>query len=155
MKQKFLMVALLAAITSFAAGCAPDNPQPDVKTAMQKEYNSLADCSKDFPVAGDCTRVTGGNLVPGSGGAHAGSGGFVFMSPYFYPWGGIIHSNGSTTYNNRVPTSGYHAAANSSRLAAVSKSVNYANVPRSYTSAGRASSVRGGFGGSARGSSGG
>lgn len=147
MKQKFLLTAMLAAIVTLS-GCVADNtPTADAKTAMQKKYNTQADCAKDFPVAGDCTFVTQ-QAMAGTGATHAGGG--YFMSPFFYPWGGIIHNNGTTTYNSRVPTSGYVAAAPTARLAAASKSVNFSRVPSSY-GARFGGSTRGGFGGSARG----
>lgn len=147
MKKKLLGIALLAALVATAGLTACTNkPAADTKTAMQKKYTSLADCAKDFPVAGDCTRQTVSGAVAGNGG-----GGGFYMSPFFYPWGGIIHNNGVTSYNQRVPTSGYYAAPPSSRLAAVSKSVNYSRVSPAYASSHASSSVRGGFGGSARG----
>lgn len=149
MKNKLLFTALFTALVTLS-GCA-NEPQPDTKTAMQKKYTSAADCTKDFPTAGDCVRVTGNTGSPGAVQQAGGGGGFFFMSPFFYPWGGVMHNNGTTSYNQRVPTSGYFAAPPSSRLATASKAVNFSRVPASYsTRAG--SSTRGGFGGSARGS---
>ena len=146
MNKKIMFLALSMALVA-VAGCssrsqAGNSSAADNKTAMQKRYNSQAECQRDFPVAGDCTRTT----VSGTN-----NGGGMFMSPFFYPWGGIYHSNGSMSYNNRVPTSGYSIApANAQRL--VASKTNFNNVPKGYAGyrAASTSTVRGGFGSSGR-----
>ena len=144
MKSKFLVLALTAAIVA-ASGCSNSNAYDDddddrrTKTAMQKRYKSEAECRKEFNNPGDCKRTS------------SAGGGFFFMSPFFYPWGGVRHANGSMSYNNRVPKSGYTAApANIQK--SMASSTNFSRVPASYASASR-STVRGGFGGTARASS--
>jgi hypothetical protein len=153
MNTKILALSLSMALVALT-GCssrsqAGNTNSPDNTVAMQKRYNSQAECQRDFPTAGDCTRTT----VSGTNGVNHGGG--FFMSPFFYPWGGIYHSNGSMSYNNRVPTSGYSVApANAQRL--VASKANFSNVPKGYTgyrsaSTGSSSStVRGGFGSSGR-----
>lgn len=139
MKNKLLVMAMAAAIVAIS-GCAKSQPDTS-RTAMQKRYNSQAECQKDFPKDGDCTRVTGNTAGAG------GHGGGFFMSPYFYPWGAVMHSNGSVDYNNRVPSSGYAAApAHVQKSLSSSNRVSFSRAP-SYSSG----SVRGGFGSSARG----
>jgi hypothetical protein len=137
MKSKFLVLALAAAIVAVAGCSSKASSQADTKTAMQKRYNSEAECRKEFTNPGDCTRHT-----------TSGGGGF-FMSPFFYPWGGIMHSNGSMSYNNRVPSHGYTAAPAYAQKSMAART-NFSKVPASYTSS-HSSTVRGGFGGSARG----
>lgn len=128
MKNKFLVLAMTTVIVALS-GCARSQDT----TAMQKNYQSQTDCQKDFPQANDCTRYTTSN------------GGYGYRSPFFYPWGGIYHSNGLMSYNNRVPTSGYVAApANvSSRIA----STRGFTAPRASFGG---ASTRGGFGSTGR-----
>lgn len=137
MKSKFLFLAVALAVAS-VAGCSKNSNASDgTKTAMQKKYKSRAECQREFPSANDCTyRTTNG-------------GGGFYMSPYFYPWGGIMHSNGSMSYNNRVPSSGYTAAPSNIQSSMASRT-NFSKVPASY-SASNSGTVRGGFGSSARG----
>lgn len=134
-----LRLTLLATAIVFMAGCSPD---PD-KTAVQKQYTSQADCQKDWNIPGDCTRASNSH------------GGFFFMSPYFYPWGGVYHNNGIMSYNQRVPTSGYTPVASGvqSRLAS---RVDFSQTPtaRANAIAARTASTRGGFGGTGRASGG-
>lgn len=135
MKNTVLVLAL-AAIVGIVGCTAKSQGSSDSKTAMQKRYKSQAECRKEFPKEGDCVRHT----------STGGTGGAFFMSPYFYPWGAIMHNNGLTSYNNSVPRSGYAPApaAVQSRIAA-SRSVNFSKAPSS------SGTVRGGFGGSSRG----
>lgn len=147
MKNKLMVLALTAALVS-VAGCkqapSPGTVQDTTKTAMQKKYTNEADCKKDFPQAGDCVRQT---TTAAGAGAVGGHGGF-FMSPFFYPWGAVMHNNGTTSYNSRVPTSGYAPAPLSSQ-GSLAKRADFARAPRA-SSFGSSNSVRGGFGSSAR-----
>lgn len=135
--KKLILPAVIAAAFSLAA-CSK-RQAPDTRTAVQKQYATQADCQKDFPVAGDCTFVTNTAGAPGMG---------HFMSPYFYPWGAIMHSNGMIDYGNRVPTAGYRAAPPSVQSSLASRGVNFAKAPAVSSFGG---STRGGFGSSARG----
>jgi hypothetical protein len=130
MKSKFLVLAMATVIVALS-GCA--NSQ-DNKQAMQKNYQTADACQKDFPQANDCTRYT------------TSTGGYGYHSPFFYPWGGIYHSNGVMSYNNRVPTSGYVAApvSVSSRIS----STRGFTAPRASFGG---ASTRGGFGSTGRG----
>lgn len=144
MKSKLLIVAMAAAIVSLA-GCARSQ-SADTRTAMQKNYNSEADCRKEFAQPGDCVRYT------------TSTGGYGYHSPFFYPWGGIYHSNGVMSYNERVPTSGYTAAP-AAYQSRVSSATNFSRVPasyssRAYSSSSYGSSTRGGFGATGRSSGG-
>lgn len=124
MKKTIFSVVLVGMIS--LVGCA--NSQ-DTKTAMQKQYRTKEDCRREFPKEGDCREV------------RTGSGGMIFMSPYFYPWGAIMHGNGSVSYNQKVPSSGYvPAPASVQKGLASSGKVNFSRVPSSY------GTVRGGFG---------
>ena len=153
MKTKFLVFALTAALVA-ATGCSQRTPAPQTdttKTAMQKKYNSEAECKADFPTAGDCVRQTTSTGAVG-GSSHAG-GGFFFMSPFFYPWGAVAHNNGSTSYNQRVPSSGYAPAPLSAQRSLASRSgMDFSRAPSRSSYASRSGgSVRGGFGSSSRG----
>lgn len=136
MKSKLLVLAMATAIVTLA-GCARSQ-SADTRTAMQKDYTSQADCQRDFPQANDCVRYT------------TSTGGYGYHSPFFYPWGGIYHSNGMMSYNDRVPTSGYRAAPASVQSSVASRA-NFSRVPASYSHSSFGSSTRGGFGGTGRG----
>ena len=145
--KKTALVLTVAAIVALSACSKPRSSDyssteysSDSKTVMQKRYKGKDECQREFPQEGDCVRYT------------TASGGHGYISPFFYPWGGIYHSNGTMSYNQRVPTSGYYSAPPSTQSLVQSRT-NFSNVPRSYSSRMAGNSTRGGFGASSRGSS--
>lgn len=149
--MKLKLVTLIAAMALALTAC-DDHPNPDdqrmvdneVQTPLQKSYDSIDDCKKEFSTDGDCTSQT--VIVDGS--PHV-----VFFSPYYYPWGGIYHPMGGWAYGYPVPVGTSTRVVATSLPATVSKP-NFSNAS-SYASS-RVSSLsasRGGFGGTARGAS--
>lgn len=131
-----LSTLVIAACGGMLASCAKKAPAQDTRTAMQKNYKSKAECQKEFAQEGDCVQYTTTN------------GGVGFHSPFFYPWGAIMHSNGIMGYNERVPSSGYVRAPSAAQNL-LSSRTNFNNVPRSYSNT-YGGSTRGGFGSSGR-----
>jgi hypothetical protein len=163
MKAKILALTLALSAT-LLVGCS-DNQGYNGQTAttdwnhqaLQKHYTSLADCIKEFSVA-DCKPANSSVTVNNYNGYSG-----PWIGPYYFMWGAILHSNGMTTYGNSVPRYGYSYIPST----VIMNHVDYGRVPTSYyrpvstysgSSNGTRTStgtVRGGFGGTSRGFSGG
>ena len=140
---------ILTSAISFALVGCDEHPNADdqrlvdneIKTPLQKSYDTIDDCKKEFNTDGDCTQST----VVVNGESHT-----VFVSPYFYPWGAIYHPWG-WGYGNTVPSVTSSSRITTTTLPPTVSAPNFSNSS-SYASA-RASSLaatRGGFGGTAR-----
>jgi uncharacterized membrane protein YgcG len=60
--------------------------QADAQQTLQNQYASQAACVSAFSYPGDCTFVGG-----------------VWLSPFYYPWGAVIHYNHVVSYGVVVP----------------------------------------------------
>lgn len=155
--MKLKLVTLIAAMALALSAC-DDHPDPDdqrmvdneVQTPLQKTYDSIDDCKKEFTTDGDCTTQT--VVINGSPQV-------MFYSPLFYPWGGIYHPLLGWGYGYPVPIASSRVIT--SRLPPTvskpnfSNASSYASSRTSSLSAARSSATasRGGFGGTARGAS--
>jgi hypothetical protein len=165
--MKQLKFITLAAAMCIALAACDDHPSGDdqalvqadqakvdqeVQTPLQKSYDSIDDCKKEFSTDGDCTTQT--IIVDNQPRV-------VFFSPFYYPWGAIYHPGGFYSYGHTVPV--VTSRVVTTTLPASAARPNYSNAS-SYSSSrtasmssARASSSstasRGGFGGTARGAS--
>jgi hypothetical protein len=63
--------------------------QVDAQQTLQNQYASQAACVSAFSYPGDCTYVGG-----------------IWYSPFYYPWGAVIHYNHVVAYGVPVPSYG-------------------------------------------------
>lgn len=146
---KMKTLVLVCAMALVLPGCEEDHPNPDdqrivdheVQTPLQKSYDTIDDCKKEFTTDGDCTEQT---IIVNGQSQH------VFISPIFYPWGAIYHPYGGWAYGYAVPPT------TSTRIVstALPRTVSPPNFSNSTAySSSRISSLtttRGGFGSTAR-----
>lgn len=97
---KKLMLLPLLSLLVFLAGCGPtvyaddgsyaNQANIDSQRTYQQQYGTYAMCYSAFPFAGDCYRGVNG----------------MWYSPFYYPWGAVIHRNNTITYGRVVPIGG-------------------------------------------------